>query len=424
MHIKALRIQNFRRLKDVTIELDRDLSIFVGANNSGKTSTGHALQLFTAASKDKFTVHDFNIDSWNNIEVGGNIREATPPTISLDIWLQVNEENLHRIIELLPSLQWEGNYVGIRIKFSPIDIRSLLVRYQEAKAEARSNALTNEAGEITFQPQPKNLKEFLEQNLKKEYELKYYVLDHSKFNEEFNETEDYEPELISREKGKSGKELINSLIKVDFLHAQRHLSDNSEGNRSEELSKRLSRFYERNLEKLEDDYETIEALSTSESKLNDHLAKVFEPTLDSLSHLGYPGLSNPNLVIKSSLNPTTILSNNDGAKVYYSLDTEDDRCSHILPDRYNGLGYKNLIYMVIELLDIHTQWLDIEESRPALHLIFIEEPEAHLHVQLQQAFIRKVMDLLALDHSDTHLQTQLVVTTHSTHILYEKGLFQ
>nr|MBP7113695.1 AAA family ATPase [Nitrosomonas sp.] len=36
MHIHALRIKNFRRLRDVQIDLNSDISIFVGANNSGK----------------------------------------------------------------------------------------------------------------------------------------------------------------------------------------------------------------------------------------------------------------------------------------------------------------------------------------------------------------------------------------------------
>jgi predicted ATP-dependent endonuclease of OLD family len=54
-----------------------------------------------------------------------------------------------------------------------------------------------------------------------------------------------------------------------------------------------------------------------------------------------------------------------------------------LPDHYNGLGFKNLIYMGVELLDLHSSWMDVEDDnagdRPPLHLIFIEEPEAHMH---------------------------------------------
>jgi predicted ATP-dependent endonuclease of OLD family len=78
--------------------------------------------------------------------------------------------------------------------------------------------------------------------------------------------------------------------------------------------------------------------------------------------------------------------------------------------------------MVIELLDFHARWVDEEENRAPLHLIVIEEPEAHLHAQLQQVFIRQVLTLLKEDGDDNSVfASQLIVTTHSPHILYEKG---
>jgi len=55
MHISALRINNFRRLKNVLLDLAEDISILVGANNSGKTSAAHALQLFVNQSGEKFS---------------------------------------------------------------------------------------------------------------------------------------------------------------------------------------------------------------------------------------------------------------------------------------------------------------------------------------------------------------------------------
>jgi hypothetical protein len=83
--------------------------------------------------------------------------------------------------------------------------------------------------------------------------------------------------------------------------------------------------------------------------LNEHLARVFEPTLRRLGELGYPGLTNPRLVIKSALNPATLMSSHDSARVHYALDgTADGADVPTLPDRYNGLGFRNLIYMVVE----------------------------------------------------------------------------
>ena len=37
-----------------------------------------------------------------------------------------------------------------------------------------------------------------------------------------------------------------------------------------------------------------------------------------------------------------------------------------LPDSYNGLGFKNLVYMVVELLDLHEQWKAEEDKRASL----------------------------------------------------------
>jgi hypothetical protein len=78
--------------------------------------------------------------------------------------------------------------------------------------------------------------------------------------------------------------------------------------------------------------------------------------------------------------------------------------------------------MVVEILDAHARWVADKENRALLHLIFIEEPEAHLHAQLQQVFIRNVLKLVQEDAEDGDaFSTQAIVTTHSPHILYERG---
>ena len=428
MYIEALLIRNFRRLSDVRINLASSISIFVGANNSGKTSVAHAVQLFTSTSRERFSIHDFSASSWVMIDAfGDGQQDAVLPTISLDIWFNVSPQDLHRVVDLLPSLSWEGRLVGIRIEFAAIDPATLRVNFSNARDRALTNMRPRADGTPDFQPSPRTLQEYLTDNrgdnLRREFQLRYYVLDHAQFDDGLQPTAGYEPLLLTPDKGRGGREILNSLFRVDFLHAQRHLSDATSGGRAEDLSRCLSRFYERNLEKRGDDYDAIRALAESEAMLNDHFQRVFEPTLSQLSALGYPGLSNPRLLIKSALNPATIMSSNDGARVHYVLeDPKEGVEPPTLPDRYSGLGYKNLIYMVVELLDLHSQWMEIEENRPPLHMIFIEEPEAHLHAQVQQVFIHKVLDILAIQGEDgVHYSTQLIVSTHSPHILYERG---
>ncbi|MBW7851534.1 MAG: AAA family ATPase [Rhodospirillales bacterium] len=416
MHLSSIRIRNYRKLKNVRVDFDSLISIFVGANNSGKTSATQAIQMFVGGAKEKFSIHDFSADCWRAFDhVGSQFPVPDPlpelPTISLDIWFTVTESDLHRVIDLLPSLTWEGTLLGVRIEFGPKSTADLLSRYHEDSRKAQ------EAAGGGYRPWPKNLTDYLSRRLHAEYELRHYVLDCARFDEDLEEMPDYTPRLLTLEQGK-GVKVLKSLIRVDCLHAQRHQSDDASGGRSEDLSKCLSRFYAKHLEKMADDHAALGALAESEAKFNEHLEAVFENTLGRLRQLGYP--SKPCLQIKADLKPETLLKQE--ARVYYVLGDAEEGEPPTLPDRYNGLGYKNLVYMVVELLSLHNQWLDEEEDVPPLHLVFVEEPEAHLHAQLQQVFIREVLNLLKVEDSDNASRTsQLVVTTHSPHILYERG---
>ncbi|MBM2765231.1 ATP-dependent OLD family endonuclease [Burkholderia anthina] len=419
MHLKKLAVRNFRRLRDVVIDLASDISIFVGANNSGKTSVGHALQLFT--ERGKFSVDDFSADQWPQIVAyGEGDANAVLPTIEVDLWLEISADDIHRVVDLLPSLAWEGSLVGMRVVFAPIDSEATRARY----TEARQRALEAVAGGDgpAFDPSPRNLQDYLRDRLNDEYELRHFVLDPTRFDANMVAQQNYDPMALTG-RDRSGRDILNGLLRIDFLHAQRHLADAPGSARAETLSRVLSRFYERNLEQKGEDLAALRALAESEVSLNEHLERVFGPTLQRLAQLGYPGLSNPRLVIRSALDPASIMSSPHGARVHYALGPDDGAPEPpTLPDSYNGLGFKNLIFMVVELLDLQAQWLAIEDNRPPVHLIFIEEPEAHLHAQLQQAFIRKVMSILALSAEErTHYTSQVVVTTHSTHILYERG---
>lgn len=429
MRLHAYRLQNYRRLRDVVIELDDQISIFVGANNSGKTSAAQGLQMMLEGKKSKFNLFDFSAPLWKTFDeigeapLGGGDIPVVLPSISLDLWFTVGEQDLVSAMPLLPSTQWQGRFVGIRVSFEPGAPYEVVRRFKEKRQAVNTAAEASNVAGVDYQPWPQSLTKYLADELANEYEVRYYVLDESQF-EEFRERDlDYEPLSVLRDPG--GASILRSLLRVDFLRAQRHLDDpDSDGTaggsaRNENLSRRLSRFYERNLEKRADDHAMLKALSSSEKGLNDHLEQVFRKTLKRLSKLGYPGIKNPEIIIRAQLDPSKVL-NQDATRVHYVL-PGDDKAQ--LPDSYNGLGYKNLIYMVVELLDLHERWKDDEGDRPPLHLIFIEEPEAHLHAQVQQVFIRNILTLLKQeeDDDDEFFATQLVVTSHSPHILYERG---
>ncbi|XOS90597.1 ATP-dependent nuclease [Brevibacillus laterosporus] len=96
---------------------------------------------------------------------------------------------------------------------------------------------------------------------------------------------------------------------------------------------------------------------------------------------------------------------------------------HSLPENYNGLGYLNLITMIfeIEILLSEFRMESNENELPAdINLLFIEEPEAHTHPQMQYIFIKNIKDILVQasngdDGKAFNLQT--IITTHSPHIV-------
>ena len=420
MHLKAIRFHNFRRLSDTVLDLDPAISILVGANNSGKTSASQAFQLFLERGSDAFTVYDLSVSCWSQIDAYGDADDTSPqtlPSIQVDLWFSVDATSLHRVIALLPSLKWTGTLVGIRLEFGAADPQATRQRFQEARAEADRHAKHDEKGNVLYAPSPRKLMDYLKEQLSHEFEVRAFVLDPASCDN-YQPKAGYQPALLIVDKDRTGRAVLSKLIKIDMLSAQRHLADGGEGGRSEDLSRRLSRFYKRNLEQRGTDYAAVSTLAESERQFKAHLDRVFEETLKSIETIGYPGLGHPRLQIEPDLNPEALMRAATGARVHYAL----DGATATLPDRYNGLGFKNLIYIVVELLDIHKQWLAIPEDRPPIHLVFIEEPEAHLHAQLQQVFIRQVLKILAVDAAlAAHAHSQVVVTTHSAHVVYEYG---
>jgi predicted ATP-dependent endonuclease of OLD family len=62
MKITNLSIKNFRLLEDIKINIEEDITLIVGKNNSGKTSLFEVINLFFD-TKNRLTFHDFSLNS-------------------------------------------------------------------------------------------------------------------------------------------------------------------------------------------------------------------------------------------------------------------------------------------------------------------------------------------------------------------------
>lgn len=68
-----------------------------------------------------------------------------------------------------------------------------------------------------------------------------------------------------------------------------------------------------------------------------------------------------------------------------------------------GLGHLNILYIAMKLVEF-----EVNRNRELLNIMIIEEPEAHIHTHIQKT----LFDNLQV----THTYTQIVMSTHSTHL--------
>ena len=137
---------------------------------------------------------------------------------------------------------------------------------------------------------------------------------------------------------------------------------------------------------------------------------------DVISDIGQFGGYIPNemqIAIQSRIDENDLLKNNTSL-VYESKDHNQ------LPESYNGLGYLNLINIIIQIeIALNNFKYRKNGQEPAdINLLFIEEPEAHTHPQMQYVFINNIKKMLSKNiQSDPVINLQTILTTHSSHIV-------
>ncbi|MDQ0108487.1 putative ATP-dependent endonuclease of OLD family [Chitinophaga terrae (ex Kim and Jung 2007)] len=431
MRINSVRIQNFRKLQFCKIDFSEKETIFVGANNSGKTTAMDALMTFLKTKS--FKTQDFTLCHWKCLnELGENwikaeeikeedktVRLLEQYLPILDLWIEVDNSELHYVSHIIPTLDWSGGLLGIRLRFEPKDMGELIKEFRTHYN--KSNKLSQEKAK-DFKLWPKTFWDFCERKMNTYFTLKTYLLDPDKYDEK--------QELLDNSTAFEG-DILKGLIKIDIINAQRGFSDvNSEiieGNNGRNLSSQLRAYYDKHLnptlEPTEKDIDALESINKAQNDFDRNLKESFKTSLSELERLNYPGFGNPQIQLSTKVSTSDGLQHDSAVKYYLDKDLS-------LPEKYNGLGYQNLISIIFKLIRFRDEWMRVgkntitdDEVIEPLHLVLVEEPEAHLHAQVQQVFIKKAYDVLRnnknLD-SKKDFTTQLVISTHSSYIAHQK----
>lgn len=381
MKIQKIQIENFRLLKNTTIDLEKNLSIILGKNNSGKTSFLSILDKFLNNSNN-FSFNDFNLEfvkSFLQSDIGGS--KFTEKSIKLKLYIEYDEsDNLEKVSDLIMNLEPTDNI--------------LILSFEYVLDEENHNSLIADFNKYQETVKDKDILYYLKKNHTNYFETVKKALE-SGNEDNFILIDD---------------KIIRKVISFQAISAKRGVA-NQDGNKSSDktLSRLSSNYYDyNNKPNVTDITELQKQLISTDEQLNESYKRIFEPVVQNIKKFGTIN-QDIELEIKSSLEEKNILTEN--TLVAYNHD------GYLLPEDYNGLGYMNLFAILFNIhIKIDKFKRKTDETEPsAINLLFIEEPEAHTHPQMQYIFIKNIKEMLRVE-TDGVINLQALITTHSSHI--------
>jgi putative ATP-dependent endonuclease of OLD family len=400
MHLHKVEIENYRLLKKVELLLEERTTVIVGRNNSGKTSLTALFENLLSESSPSFLLEDFSLSAheafWNAFVLRGEnkpdeeVRAALPAIeIKLTVKYQKGANELGPLSDFIVELNPDCTDALIVIRY-----------------ELRSGDLAEFFAGLTFEkdkpfpPQKEQLCRTIKEKLQKHFSSSVLAVD---------------PNDSSNVKSLDWSRL-RAVMLSGFINAQRGLDDVPKDR--DVLAKVLEDLLNTAMSDAADpkDKDIAAKLKDAVKGVQDGIDGGFNLELRNLlpafSLFGYPGIGDPDLRTETTLDVERLLKNHTWVH-YAGLNGIN------LPEAYNGLGARNLIFILLRLLDFFKVYR-AQNTFPNIHLVFIEEPEVHLHPQMQEVFIAKLHDIAKVFADEFNKgvpwPVQFVVTTHSSHL--------
>lgn len=416
MFLESLRIKNFRKFRDknniIHFVSSKSISatnkdesesslispsstLIIGKNNTGKTTVARALTLISDKKK-KPSAYDFNIDYLRcliskyeaKLEQNENLDGMETPCLEFELKVRVAISDSEDIgSDLVNNL-----YQFVMISSETPDLVSIIVKCQMKEDQAFRNQLASiikeshseneENKQLGYFNKLEKLCEYMDDE--KLFKLTYYTAAGIEVSD---------PSL-------------SELIKIKEIRANRHLGDHV-------LTENFQKIIISQFKSNEDD----------KKKLGDEIDNINELIRNSVQGKGI-SISDVLKEIENSNHVGVRLSGNVTEElilkqlIKYSFSEGDD----YIPENQFGLGYVNLLNIIGEIIH-YVDAYESESFRNKINLLFIEEPEAFMHPQMQEFFITRidsaVRKVLALSKGE-ELHCQIAITTHSSHIVNSK----
>ena len=386
MYLNKVKVKNYRSLKNVELVLDKEngtpnLSLIIGKNNSGKTSLLKIMKKMIVDDR-KLSWNDFNIQYRKEIHKilvsKEEVSKGDFEGIILDLCMEYDDnDDLNNILPLMLDLNMENNIVVLEFKCQPII----------HKIEELRNLVND-----TELKEYRKFSDFMQENLNKYFETNVYARGY-----------DYESYELTDAIEKLDSSIVKKIINITGISAKRDTSNNE---KDRTLSQIAAKYYE-NFSDEEDKIRSLrEEVSKTDGILNKEYNKLFKDVIDDFRNFGNFPNGEEDVNIHSKMDVSKLLKGN--TVFSYQYDEED------LPENYNGLGYMNLLGIIFEVKACFQKFRQ-DSNRSKINILYIEEPEAHTHPQLQYVFIKNIGKLI--ENEKDNLNVQTIITTHSSHIV-------
>lgn len=383
--------------------ISKSSSLIVGKNNSGKSTIVkllNTLQNTKSGSRNIFKYTDFNLkmlSDWYQENIESKSEEEIKkldkfPFLEFQLVLGIDDENdlissFEDILILggIETVEAGGNEevseVTINIKYEIADVQSFLEELVKLKTSCSEEV----------QQDAKLL------NYKKEIQYRKFL---GLFSSNYFVLNCYPP---GREE--PAKEFsLSSLLKVETIEANTVKNDKT---LSQAYNKIVSTYVKNN------DITEIDGLvgsinSKVKNMVDSNIKDILQNAVSSIESMKN---------LKMNLHPDVTLEKIFANSIIY----EYQEGNYNIPESQFGMGYTNLMVIIAKIVD-YIELYSEKDINGSVNILCIEEPESFMHPQMQELFIKNISKAIAtLLGKKQRLDTfQIIITTHSTHILNSK----